>query len=106
MFRRTLTDSGLVEKGGMKMWTDEAVNAGVAAARSMVSADGADLILVKADARRARIDLKLDVTNLSCDDGSCLVQGPLLHNIIVSKLQEHLDGEFEVRIDDPRLSQS
>lgn len=84
------------------MWTEEAVNAGVAAARSMVSADGADLILVKADARRARIDLKLDVTHLNCEDGTCLVQGRLLHDLIAAKLQEHLPGEFEVRIDDPR----
>ena len=87
------------------MWTEEAVNAGVAAARTMVSADGADLILVKADARRARIDLKLDVTNLTCEDGSCLVQGRQLHDLISSKLQEHIAGEFEVRIDDPRTAQ-
>jgi len=87
------------------MWTEDAINAGVADARAMVSADGADLILVKADERRARIDLRLDVSNLTCADGSCLVQGKLLESMITARLQEHLAGEFEVRIEDPRRAQ-
>lgn len=33
-----------------------------------------------------------------------LLQGRLLHDLIFSKLQEHLAGEFEVRIDDPRTA--
>ena len=84
------------------MWSEDSINAAVAAARAMVSADGADLILVKADERRARIDLRLDVTNLTCEDGTCLVQGPLLDSMVAAALQQHLSGEFEVRIDDPR----
>ena len=87
------------------MWTQDAVDASVAAARAMVSADGADLILVKADARRARIDLRLDVSGLDCGDGTCLVQGTLLNRMVTAAMKKHLSGEFEVRIDDPRAAQ-
>ncbi len=84
------------------MWSQESIDAGVEAARSVVKGDGADLILVKADERRGRIDLRLDVTNLNCDDGHCLLPGRLLEGMITAKLQEHLEGEFELRLEDPR----
>jgi hypothetical protein len=83
-------------------WTQEAVDAGVEAARSVVRGDGADLVLVKADARRARIDLKLDVANLTCDDGTCLLPGRLLKPMIEARMREHLQGEWELRLEDPR----
>ena len=84
------------------MWTQQAIDAAVEAARSVVRGDGADLVLVKADEKRARIDLRLDVTNLHCDDGTCLLPGRLLEPMIVARLQEHLEGEFDVRLEDPR----
>ena len=83
-------------------WTQEAVDASVEAARAVVRGDGADLVLVKADARRARIDLKLDVENLTCDDGTCLLPGRLLKPMIEAKMREHLEGEWELRLEDPR----
>ena len=88
------------------MWTQQAIDAGVEAARTVVKRDGADLILVNADARRGRIDLKLDVTNLTCTDGTCLLPGRLLEGMITSKLQEHIEGEFELRLEDPRSTQA
>lgn len=84
------------------MWTEDAVAAGVEAARSVVRGDGADLILVGADERRGEISLRLDVANLRCDDGTCLLPGRMLEGLIMSKLQEHLEGEFELRLEDPR----
>jgi hypothetical protein len=84
------------------MWSQQAIDAAVDAARSVVRGDGADLILVKADEKRARIDLKLDVTHLTCDDGTCLLPGRLLEPMIAAKLQEHLEGELEVHLEDPR----
>ena len=84
------------------MWTQQAIDAGVEAARTVVKGDGADLILVKADAKRGRIELKLDVTNLTCTDGTCLLPGRLLEGMITSTLQEHIEGEFELRLEDPR----
>lgn len=84
------------------MWTSESIEAAVEAARSVVRGDHADLILLGADEKRARIDLRLDVTNLQCEDGTCLLPGRLLEPMIMAKMQEHLDGEFEVRVEDPR----
>lgn len=84
------------------MWSQQAIDAGVEAARSVVRGDGADLILVKADEKRGRIDLRLDVTNLNCDDGTCLLPGRLLEGMIVAKLQDHIEGEFDIHLEDPR----
>lgn len=83
-------------------WTESTLNASIDAARSVVRGDGADLVLVKADARKARIDLRLDVAKLSCDDGSCLLPGRLLKPMIEAKMREHLSGEWELRLSDPR----
>ena len=84
------------------MWSQQAIEAGVEAARTVVRGDGADLILVKADEKRGRIELKLDVTNVNCDTGTCLLPGRMLEGMISAKLQEHLEGEFELRLEDPR----
>jgi len=86
------------------IWTQSTLDASLEAARTVVRGDGADLVLVKADERRARIDLKLDVEKLSCDDGSCLLPGRLLKPMIESKMREHLSGEWELRLTDPRES--
>ena len=84
------------------MWSDSVIAAAVEAARSVVRGDGADLILIKADEQRGCIDLRLDVTNLNCDDGTCLLPGRMLEGMITAKLQEHIEGEFELRLQDPR----
>lgn len=84
------------------MWTQESVMAGIEAARAVVRGDGADLVLVAADERRGEVALRLDVTHVHCEDGTCLLPGRMLEGLILSKLQEHLEGEFEVRLEDPR----
>lgn len=85
------------------MWTQESIAAGVEAARSVVRGDGADLILVSADEKRGRVELRLDVTNLHCEaGGACLLPGRMLSGMIAARLQEHLEGEFELRLEDPR----
>ncbi len=84
------------------MWTQEAIDAGVEAARSVVRGDGADLTLIKVDSKRGQIDLRLDVSNLNCETGMCLLPGRLLEGMIAAKLQEHIEGEFELRLEDPR----
>ncbi len=83
---------------------EKVVQAAVEDARALVRGDGADLILVKVDTRMDRIDLRLDVTNLSCDaaDGACLVPPPMLFKLIEATFQRHISGEFELRIDDRR----
>ncbi len=86
------------------MWTEQSINKGVEAARSVVRGDGADLVLVRADESRASVELRLDVTNLHCNNGSCLLPGHMLEPMIMARLQDHLDGEFELRLEDPRQS--
>ena len=85
------------------MWTNESIDAAVEAARSVVRADGADLVLVQANEKRGRIDLRLDVTHVHCDQGgTCLLPGRMLEGLIANILQQHVDGEFELRLEDPR----
>lgn len=84
------------------MWTQQAIEAAVEAARVVVRGDGADLVLVDADEKRGEVRLRLDVANLHCDDGTCLLPGRMLSGMIAAQLQEHLDGEFELVLEDPR----
>lgn len=84
------------------VWTKQSIDDGVEAARSVVRGDGADLVLVEANEKRARIELRLEVSNLHCDDGTCLLPGHMLQPMIMSKLKDHVDGEFELRLQDPR----
>jgi len=84
-------------------WDSSAVERAVEAARALVRADGADLELVSADARRARIVLRLDVAGLRCEDGgACLVTKQLLEPQLLAAMQRELSGEFELRLQDPR----
>lgn len=84
------------------MWTNESIEAGIEAARTVVRGDGADLQLALVDEKRGQIKLLLDVSNLHCEDGTCLLPGRLLEGMILAKLQEHIDGEFELQLEDPR----
>ena len=86
------------------MWTPEAIEAAVGAARVVVRGDGADLVLVNADEKRGEVTLRLDVTNLHCDNGTCLLPGRMLEGLIIAELQQHLDGEFELVLEDPRTA--
>ena len=85
------------------MWSQESIDAAVEAARSVVRGDGADLTLVEANEKRGQIELRLDVSNLHCEDGTCLLPGHMLEGMIMAKLQDHIDGEFELRLEDPRI---
>lgn len=86
------------------MWTQAAIDQAVEAARSVVRADGGDLVLVEANDKRGRVILRLDVTNVNCDaaDGSCLLPGRMLQPMMVRLMEPHLGGEFELRLEDPR----
>ena len=88
------------------MWTDQTIDAGVEAARIVVRGDGADLKLVRADEKRGQIKLLLDVSKLHCEDSTCLLPGRLLEGMIMAKLQEHIEGEFELVLEDPRQTHS
>jgi hypothetical protein len=84
------------------MWTADDVAVALEAARGLVTSDGADLILVAADPRTARIELRLDVDGAHCETGACVLPGEMLQPLIAAALAATLDGEFELRLHDPR----
>lgn len=86
------------------MWTADDVAAAVEAVRALVRSDGADLVLVHADPRTARIELRLDVTDAQCQTGACVLPGGILEPMIAAALARHLAGEFELRLHDPRVT--
>ena len=63
------------------MWNQETIDSAVEAARVVVRGDGA---------------------NLHCEDGTCLLPGRLLEGMIMAKLQEHIEGEFDLSLEDLR----
>ena len=78
------------------------IDAALEDARSLVRSDGADLLLVEADAKAARIVLRLDVSDASCATGTCVMPGEMLEPLVFEALARHLPGEFELQLLDPR----
>ena len=66
----------------------------------ILRADGADLHVVEADPRTARIHLRLELDDVRCED--CVLEPDALHQTIEWALQRQVPGEFELIIDDPR----
>jgi Fe-S cluster biogenesis protein NfuA len=66
----------------------------------MLRADGGDLLLLEANPKTARIHLKLELDNVSCEE--CVMPPDALHGVIEAALQRSVPGEFELIIDDPR----
>jgi hypothetical protein len=83
-------------------WTSDAVAAAVEDANTLVRSDGAALVLIGADARAARIELRLDVDDAQCASGACVLPREMLEPLIVAALRRHLPGEFELRLHDSR----
>lgn len=83
-------------------WQAETVDAALEEARALVRSDGADLELVEANEKAARIVLRLDVSNASCETGACVLPGAMLEPLVAEALGRHLTGEFELQIIDPR----
>jgi hypothetical protein len=83
-------------------WSNQAVDAALEEARALVRSDGADLELVEANEKAARIVLRLDVSNASCETGVCVMPGDILEPLVSEAIARHLPGEFELKILDPR----
>jgi hypothetical protein len=66
----------------------------------ILRADGADLHIVEADPRTARIRLRLELDEVRCED--CVLDPDALHQTIEWALQRQVPGEFELIVDDPR----
>jgi len=65
-------------------------------------ADGADLLLVEANPKAARIHLRLVLDTVGCEE--CVLPPAELRATIDDSLQRRIVGEFELVLDDPRAS--
>jgi hypothetical protein len=83
-------------------WRTETIDAALEEARALVRSDGADFELIEANEKAARIVLRLDVSNASCETGACVLPGAMLEPLVAEALGRHLPGEFELQIIDPR----
>jgi hypothetical protein len=66
----------------------------------MLRADGADLVLVDADPGTARIRLRLELVDVSCEE--CVLPADMLLETVDAALRRRIAGEFELVLDDPR----
>jgi hypothetical protein len=81
---------------------DASVAAAVHELGRFLRADGADLLLVQADPKTARIHLRLVLDTVGCEE--CVLPPAELRETINDSLQRRLTGEFELLLDDPRAS--
>ena len=69
---------------------------------AFLRADGADLTLVEADPATARIRLRLELVDASCEE--CVLPPPALLSTLNFALQQELHTEFELIVEDPRTA--
>lgn len=80
----------------------DAVTAAVDEVARILRADGADLELLEANAKTARIHLALVVDSVSCEE--CVLPPKMLYETIEQALQRRVPAEFELVLDDPRTT--
>jgi Fe-S cluster biogenesis protein NfuA len=78
----------------------EAVAAAAAELRELVSGDGADLRLVRVDARSGQVEFELDLSATGCAD--CVLPPPAVLSMVNTVLKRSRPGDYEVIVDDPR----
>ncbi len=81
---------------------DESVADAVDEVGRMLRADGADLLLVEANPKTARVHLRLVLDTVGCEE--CMLPPDMLRETINDSLQRRIVGEFELVLDDPRRS--
>jgi Fe-S cluster biogenesis protein NfuA len=67
---------------------------------ALLRSDGADLTLVEANPKTARIELRLELEGAECAE--CVLPADLLEPMINEALSRRVPGEFEVVLHDPR----
>jgi len=80
----------------------DAVAAAVDEVARILRADGADLHLIEANPKTARIHLALLLESVSCEE--CVLPPAMLFETIEQALQRRVRGEFELLLDDPRTT--
>ena len=66
----------------------------------ILRADGADLLLVEANPKTARVHLRLVLDTVGCEE--CVLPPDMFRETINDSLQRRIVGEFELVLDDPR----
>jgi hypothetical protein len=82
------------------MMDGDAVGAAVEELGAVLRVDGADLHLVDADPKTARIEVRLELEDASCED--CIMPPELLEQMIGDAISRRVRGEFELIVRDPR----
>lgn len=78
----------------------DALTAAIDETGRFLRADGADLLLVNADPKAARVRLRLVLDGVGCAD--CVLPPDALRATIVDALQRRVPGDYEIVLDDPR----
>ena len=79
---------------------DESVTLAVDEVGRILRADGADLLLIDANPKTARVHVRLVLETVGCED--CILPPDMLRETITESLQRRIVGEFELVLDDPR----
>jgi hypothetical protein len=66
----------------------------------LLRGDGADLVLVHADPKTARIAVRVDLAEVQCPE--CVLPPDLLEEMLRATLHMRVREEFELVVDDPR----
>ncbi len=76
------------------------VEAAVEEMGALLRLDGAELTMVEANSKTARIEVALDMTGVECED--CVMPPELLEQMISDAVARRVRGEFELVLRDPR----
>ncbi|MEX2269594.1 MAG: hypothetical protein WEA75_13030 [Acidimicrobiia bacterium] len=76
------------------------VEAAVEEMGALLRLDGADLQMVGADPKTARIEVALDMSGVECED--CVMPPEMLEQMISDAVARRVQGEFELVLRDPR----
>lgn len=79
---------------------ESTVTAAVEELRRPLRADGADLVLIRADPRTAVVELRLELDGVTCRD--CVLPPDRLADVVESVLRRGIPEEFELVLHDPR----
>lgn len=82
------------------MMDGDAVGAAVEELGAVLRLDGADLHLVDANPKTARIEVRLELEDANCED--CIMPPDLLEQMIGDAISRRVRGEFELIVRDPR----
>jgi hypothetical protein len=76
------------------------VAAAVEEMAALLRLDGADLQMLGADPKTARVEVQLDMTGVECED--CVMPPDMLEQMISDAVAKRVRGEFELLLRDPR----